>query len=382
MILKPKIKILVFADWYVPGYKAGGPIRSVHNMVRSLSFDFWIITSTHDHNSVTPYPDIEAGKWIHRSDNEHVYYCPPTADYLPILRSLKDEHNFHRFYFNSLFSPKFAIRPLRALRSMGVSPDRIVLAPRGMLKAGALTIKPFKKKIFLTAARWTGLFAGITWHATSVEEKNEITSRFGAKTRVRIAPNIPVSPVQIPAREIKHPGDLKLVALSRISPEKNILGGIQYIKQAATKGHITWDVFGTMQNEEYLSACHAEAKNAPGVSIRFKGEINPDHLAQVLSGYHFFFLPTLGENYGHSIAEALMHGLPVIISDRTPWRNLEIQNCGFDVSLQGNHMAHTLHNCLQMDDSSHEQLSMGALEKGKSLMNDPAVFQANLLLFD
>jgi glycosyltransferase involved in cell wall biosynthesis len=45
-------------------------------------------------------------------------------------------------------------------------------------------------------------------------------------------------------------------------------------------------------------------------------------------------LPTLGENFGHSIIEALSAGLPVIISNRTPWKNLMVEGVGADLPLE------------------------------------------------
>jgi glycosyltransferase involved in cell wall biosynthesis len=46
-----------------------------------------------------------------------------------------------------------------------------------------------------------------------------------------------------------------------------------------------------------------------------------------------FFLPTLGENYGHSIAEAMLSGVPVLIADTTPWRDLTALKLGADLPL-------------------------------------------------
>ena len=45
--------------------------------------------------------------------------------------------------------------------------------------------------------------------------------------------------------------------------------------------------------------------------------------------YHVFLFPTLGENYGHVIHEALSAGCPCVISDQTPWQNLEKNQAGF-----------------------------------------------------
>lgn len=53
-----KPTILIFIDWYKPGYKAGGPIRSVSNMVDALKddFQFYIITRNTDYLETTPTP--------------------------------------------------------------------------------------------------------------------------------------------------------------------------------------------------------------------------------------------------------------------------------------------------------------------------------------
>ena len=52
---------------------------------------------------------------------------------------------------------------------------------------------------------------------------------------------------------------------------------------------------------------------------------NPSH--------HLHFLPTQHENYGHAIVESWAYGCPVLISDNTPWRNLESELVGWDISL-------------------------------------------------
>ncbi|MBN8497849.1 MAG: hypothetical protein J0M32_13465 [Candidatus Accumulibacter sp.] len=53
----------------------------------------------------------------------------------------------------------------------------------------------------------------------------------------------------------------------------------------------------------------------------------------VLPGYDRFFLPPFSENFGHAINEALSVGVPVLISDKTPWRNLQEKGMGWDLPL-------------------------------------------------
>ena len=60
-----------------------------------------------------------------------------------------------------------------------------------------------------------------------------------------------------------------------------------------------------------------------------------DEVLSALSGHDLFFLPTLGENYGHVIHEALLSGSQVLLSDQTPWRGLTEAGLGWDLPLEG-----------------------------------------------
>ena len=54
-------RILVLIEYYLPGHKSGGPVRTVANMVDQLSdhSSFWIVTRDHDFLDQAPYPGIE-----------------------------------------------------------------------------------------------------------------------------------------------------------------------------------------------------------------------------------------------------------------------------------------------------------------------------------
>jgi len=44
-------------------------------------------------------------------------------------------------------------------------------------------------------------------------------------------------------------------------------------------------------------------------------------------------MPSLTENFSYTVLESLQAGIPVLISDQTPWRDLEAQGIGWDFSL-------------------------------------------------
>ena len=130
---QPKPKILVFIDWFLPGYKAGGPIRSVANIVLGLkdSFDFYVIASDRDLGENEPYPDVKLNEWL-AQDGYHVIYLSPERQSWRNLQGLIHGQNFDVIYFNSLFSFKFTLLPLLICKRTGISASKILLAPRGM----------------------------------------------------------------------------------------------------------------------------------------------------------------------------------------------------------------------------------------------------------
>lgn len=372
--------ILVFTDWYLPGYKAGGPIRSIANMVSRLNLSFSIVTSDRDHDSTSAYPEIVPNKWVHGPQNERVIYLDKKHQSIQSYRELINETDYDWIYLNSLFSPAFTLKPLIALRRSSKL-HATVLAPRGMLKSGALSVKSKKKKLFLTSARLMKLYNGITWHATNEEEAEEIRQHMGNEAMVRVAPNLVVMPSSQTTLPSKEEGVLRLVTIARISPEKNILQAIDWVlKSIPSDANFAWDIYGTQENVEYLAQCSAALRDSP-LNISLKGHISPNDISKVISKYHFFYLPTLGENYGHAIMEALMHSVPVIISDRTPWKALKAQRAGWELPLNEDQFVSVLEKALSMDDDELKIMSKGARTLGATIANRSNDVRANYELF-
>ena len=59
----------------------------------------------------------------------------------------------------------------------------------------------------------------------------------------------------------------------------------------------------------------------------------PELIREAVVSSDLLFLPTAGENFGHAIQEALAAGCPVLISDRTRWRDLAPKGVGWDLPL-------------------------------------------------
>ena len=68
--------------------------------------------------------------------------------------------------------------------------------------------------------------------------------------------------------------------------------------------------------------------------MEYKGSISHDEVHDTFKRYDAFLFPTLSENFGHVIAEALMVGCPVIISDQTPWTDVDNIEGGWSIALE------------------------------------------------
>ena len=88
-----KKRVLVFIDWYLPGYKAGGPVRSMANMTAHLSdeIDFYIVTRNTEYGDKTPYKDIEPDRWTDHANGVKVWYCSSGKPSLGLWKKLIKE---------------------------------------------------------------------------------------------------------------------------------------------------------------------------------------------------------------------------------------------------------------------------------------------------
>ena len=68
--------------------------------------------------------------------------------------------------------------------------------------------------------------------------------------------------------------------------------------------------------------------------VEYKGSLEPNEVPTIFSKYHLYLNPTGGENYGYTIVESLLQGTPILLSDKTPWNDLEQNGWGWNVPLE------------------------------------------------
>jgi glycosyltransferase involved in cell wall biosynthesis len=246
-----------------------------------------------------------------------------------------------------------------------------VISPRGELDAGALGIKRWRKRLFLSFVRFLRLYDDAVWHVTSPDEVVGLTARLGADLPVVVAPNIPGAVGARGVRPPKEAGQIDLLFLSRISRKKNLLFVIEALMGA--KGDIQLDVLGPIEDLQYWQQCQRAAESLPAnVRFRYAGVANPDEVPDILARHHLFVLPTLSENFGHAIVEALLAGCPVLISDQTPWHALEPRRAGWDLPLSDvAAYRRVIDLCVDMASRQFEEWSDGARQLGLEIAAKP-----------
>lgn len=336
--------VLILTPYFLPGFKGGGPVKSIASIVSSLSehYQFKILCYNFDLDG-TVYNNILSNQWVQHAHHVEVFYASK-ADYFSHLKNILKTVNYDVCYLNSFFSYSFSIYPLFLLDSK----KNIILAPRGEFSPGALSIKALKKKIYLNILKYTPFMNKISrWHATSNLERDDILNiiekyKFVDQKDISVVSNLSLNlassttslsdDLKQYTKEMVFKSDIKICFLSRLSPKKNLHFIAKILKNCHSNIH--FDFYGPIEDPEYYNFCLSKfAELGANITVNYRGEVSPIFVSQLISQYDLFLFPTLGENFGHVIAESFSAGTPVLISDQTPWRQLKEKGVGWDLSL-------------------------------------------------
>lgn len=378
-----KTRILVFIDWFLPGFKAGGPVRSMANMVEHLEqeFEFFIVTRNTEYLETKPYTSVTSNQWNSYSEHVKVFYCSRKFATVNHWNTLIREIRPHKVYINGIYSLKFSLLPLWAARKQKT--PEIIIAPRGMLAQSAINVKSSKKKVFLALARLLGLYKSVCWHVTNEKENEEVSKNISTKGIRFVAPNLPRKMNAGFRALAKSPGELRLCALARVAPEKNTLYALERLSEISSDIKVTFHLYGQIYDQAYWELCRQVMDNLPaGVTIEHKGVVVPEKITETIQQYHALFLPSRGENFGHVILESLMAGRPVLISDQTPWLGLKQQNAGWDIPLtQPALFTKTIEQLALMNQAQFDQLCLGSLTLTNRVNNNEDILAAYRKMF-
>jgi glycosyltransferase involved in cell wall biosynthesis len=372
------MKVLLLTGCYLPGYKGGGPIKSTVNLIDATSdgVDYKVITNDRDLGDECPYSNVSIGQW-NSIGKCSVFYAESGLKGLRQLHKIIMSKDYDVVYVNSFFSVRFSLIPL-CLSKIFKKP--IVLAPRGELSEGALSLKTSKKKVYVKLYKLLGLTRGVVFQASSDFEFNDIKKALGNQNKIFVAQNIG-SQEYAKDLVVKDTSVIKIVFISRISPMKNLAYALDVLKNISCP--VVFDIYGPQEDALYWSECEAIIKVLPEhIIVNYKGLLKPSDVVETLLSYDLFFMPTKGENYGHVIAEALCAGLPILIADTTPWRDLQGKGIGWDISLEEpDQFALAIEKASAMSAESYQEYRQNVLSWAKTKFSQPEAVNANKAMF-
>lgn len=325
------MRILHLISAYPPADFYTGPPQQLHRLLRELragGIDVRVVTT----NSNGPHAlHVPAGRWIEH-EGVPVYYgrrVPRTADvswdvWRAIVREAGTADLIHVTYVFSWINIAAAVVSRR--RRIPV-----VVSPRGSLDPGALVFSPWKKAAYFRLGGSRALESAAAFHVTSAMERAHVTARI-PHARTGLVPN----GVTVPSDDdlarwtSERPAAPTVLFLGRIHPKKNVVALVRAWAAVAT-GHrdarlvlVGPDDHGHRSEVERTIAALGVVR-----SVRFAGFVGGEDLSRLIVGSNCLVLPSVTENFGNVVAEALVHRVPVIASTGTPWAGLRDRDCGW-----------------------------------------------------
>ena len=327
-----KKKLLIVTPGYLPAKNYGGPVVSILNLVENFKneYDIYIITSNHDLKSEEQLfsdncemKDMNGVKVLYLNDVQmnvkfiEKYFSKIIPDVV---------------YINAIFHYRLTLSTLILCRKYKV---KKILALRGGLCDNAIQFGKTKKKCYLAFLKYSGFLSNTYFQSTSKEETiavQRLLSRDAKK--IYEIPNLP-APFQTQMRsEKKKQNYLEMVFMSRIHPIKNLEYAIDVLSKVDKNLRVSFDIYGPIEDKAYWNKCQMKIDGlSPNIKVNYSGYLEHAQIPEVLKNYHLFILPTLSENYGHAIIEALESGCLTLISDNTPWNDIGEYQVGRAINL-------------------------------------------------
>ena len=384
-------KILTFVGYYLPGFRGGGPIRSIANLVEVLGgdYDFFIVTSDRDLGDDAPYEGIEGGCW-EKVGNARVRYLSKSEKSFFKFCRLVNELDCDVLYLNSFFDRVFSIQVLLARRLGLIRRAPILISPRGEFALAALAIRSAKKRVFISLARILGLHKGANWQASNPHELSQLedfSSCYGIvipQENLNVASDLSVASSVVPKSLTEHASldGLRICFLSRLSPMKNLDFAINVLGKV--KSNICFDIYGPKESLDYWVECEKRISMLPGhIRVRYLGEVESSGVVSAIRPYDLFFVPSRGENYGHVFAESLAAGVPILVSDMTPWRKLEELGIGWDWPLSDvANFVSSIESYARLSPSERLSTNLCCLRYSQNARNEDLAVHANRRMLD
>jgi glycosyltransferase involved in cell wall biosynthesis len=334
------MRICLVSSSFYPATFYGGPISATWGLSKKLAekgVDVYISTTNANGNSRLK---VNTNKFVQQEKKLFVkYYHEQLINRFSLafifgiwtdIKQAELVYIQYLFHYTVLFSLLISI----------IQRKKIIICPRGSFSSFTLS-----KKLPLIKALWLRLFIkpfckSIDWHASSYLEENDIKRRFPDAIVEIINDGVDFESFQ---EFKKYEKDVLLAKYTNIQFRdiSNIffcMGRLHEIKAF----DVLIDAFSLFVKQDKNAKLIIAGGN-DGVGEKLKQQIIDLKVQDsvfligaivfkdkniLLNNCDYFALASEFESFGIVIAEALSCGKPIVLSNKTPWRNLELNNCG------------------------------------------------------
>ena len=295
------MRVLHVVPTYLPATRYGGPIFAVHGLCKALAargHEVEVFTTNVDGDGVSDVPLGTAVEW----EGVRVRYFEPVMRrlyYSPAMRRALHAriHEFDLVHAHSVFLWPTA-SAARAAHGAGVP---YVISPRGMLVPELIQRRSrLAKMAWITLVERRNFLHACAIHFTSERERDDAVRLGVVVPRAAIAPN----GIDIP-RLCGEPRDPSLILyLGRINWKK----GIDRLIDAVARTGGARLVIAGRDDENYAATLAVHER------VTFVGEVNGEAKERLLATAAMLVLPSISENFGNAVLEAMAQATPVIVT--------------------------------------------------------------------
>lgn len=352
---------------------AGGPSSCTHDLLQGLYDNHAQVDLLTFNSDRLKEESLGFGQpWLHEVDDDR--WSP--LGFSQNMKRVLDESNYNLYHANALWSytTHYTCKTAREKNRP------YILTPHGMLYPTALSIKKWKKNLMLWYWFRKDIKEAACLHVTCQQEA-DYCRQFGYEGPIAIIPNAVVIPKDImelskSKPDIIHTSNKRIFGfLGRLHPIKkveNLLYALDLLRTSDVFHNINLSDILSLQimgkyDEQYEVFLKAETKRLKlDDCVEFVGFVNGPEKYKRLSHLSVLMVPSVQENFGMIVPEALICGTPVYASLGTPWEELNTFHCGWWKDNRPETIAEVMMTVLSM--SKVELNEMG--ENGRRLIQE------------
>jgi len=271
-------------------------------------------------------------------------------------------------HVHALWDP-FVHAGCRAASRLGLP---LIVSPHGMATPWALQHRAYKKQVAWRLYQRADLREARVLHATAPAEADDLRA-LGFHQPIAIVPlGVDLPPPRAnPATGACAKPVRRILFLSRVHPKKGLLNLVEAWRRVRQPGWVVV-IAGPDEGGHGAEVSAAAARAGVRDDFQFTGPVFHAAKDELYRKADLFVLPSYSENFGAVVPEALAHGVPVITTHATPWRELEGPQpgraapgrSGWWIALGVEPLAQALREAMRLTDA--ERAAMG--ENGRRLV--------------